>query len=249
MVVSERRSIPSLLATALAVLALAVSATAVAGCSKDEREPAVGATIIDLDGLKVQTISRGPVHPKPGPRLTVLFLHGASFTSRIWDDRGIIDGVVDAGYWAVAADLPGFGRTPKAERPKEEFLAELVEAVAPPGEVVVVSPSKSGEWSLAMLERLPDVPLAGFVGVAPIGITAFERPADAPELPALLIWGEDDQNVPIEKAHELEAKLPGSRLEVVAGAGHAVYDDDPEGFLRVLLPFLAQVLPTIAPRS
>lgn len=233
----------------LVAAACLVSAVGLAGCSEDDREPAEGATIIDLGGLKVQTISRGPSDPEPGPRVTVLFLHGASYTSRIWDDRGILDAVVDAGYWAVAADLPGFGDTPKAERPKEQFLAELVEAVSAPGEVVIVSPSKSGEWSLALLQDDPEVPLAGFVGVAPVGISDFAPPADRPKVPALLVWGEDDENIPLAKADELQAKLPGSRIAVVPGAGHAVYDDDPKGFLKVLLPFLAEVEKTVKPRT
>lgn len=230
-------------------MACLVPSAVLAGCAEDDREPPEGATTIDLEGLMVQTISRGPSDPEPGPRLTVLFLHGASYTSRIWDDRGILDAVVDAGYWAVAADLPGFGDTPKAERPKEQFLAELVEAVSAPGEVVVVSPSKSGEWSLAMLQEQPEVPLAGFVAVAPVGISDFRRPADAPEVPSLLIWGEDDHDVPRAKAEELAAELPGSRLEVVAHAGHAVYDDDPKAFLKVLLPFLAEVEKAVPPRT
>lgn len=236
-------------AAVLVAMACLVASAALAGCSKDERQPPEGATTIDLGGLMVQTISRGPSDPEPGPRLTVLFLHGASSTSRIWDDRGILDAVVDAGYWAVAADLPGFGDTPKAERPKEQFLAELVEAVSAPGEVVVVSPSLSGEWSLALLQRRPEVPLAGFVGVAPVGIPDFRRPADAPEVPSLLIWGADDTEVPAAEAEELAAELPGSRIEVVRGAGHAVYDDDPRAFLEVLLPFLAEVERSVPPRT
>ena len=234
------------LATAVACL---VPTIALAGCSDDGREPPEGATTIDLGGLMVQTISRGPSDPEAGPRLTVLFLHGASYKSRIWDDRGILDAVVDAGYWAVAADLPGFGGTPKAERPKEQFLAELVDAVSAPGEVVVVSPSRSGEWSLALLQERPDVRLAGFVGVAPVGIADFRRPADATAVPSLLIWGEDDTTIPLAQADQLAAELPGSRIEVVPGAGHAAYDDHPKRFLQVLLPFLAEVERTVPPRA
>ena len=43
----------------------------------------------------------------------MLFLHGQAYSSQIWDDRGILDDVVDAGYRAVAVDLPGRGGTPE----------------------------------------------------------------------------------------------------------------------------------------
>ena len=86
----------------------------------------------------------------------------------------------------------------------------------------------------------PTVPpaLAGFVAVAPVGIDSFRRTADAPALPSLLVWGEHDDVIPRSQADVLAAQLPGSRLEVIPGASHAPYDDEPDAFADVLLPFL-----------
>jgi 3-oxoadipate enol-lactonase len=68
----------------------------------------------------------------------------------------------------------------------------------------------------------------------------------APELsrmtvPTLLIVGSEDIVMPPD-AMELSHKLiPGSRLEVVADAGHSVYFEQPEIFNRLVLDFLSHV--------
>jgi pimeloyl-ACP methyl ester carboxylesterase len=39
-------------------------------------------------------------------------------------------------------------------------------------------------------------------------------------LPSLLIWGAQDVRSPVAVAHDLEARLAGSRLVVLQGSGH-----------------------------
>jgi pimeloyl-ACP methyl ester carboxylesterase len=56
-------------------------------------------------------------------------------------------------------------------------------------------------------------------------------------VPTLIIVGEQDQ--PFLAACEYMAKkVPGARLEIIAGAGHSSNLDQPEAFNRVLLDFL-----------
>src|SRR5690606_15433728 len=53
--------------------------------------------------------------------------------------------------------------------------------------------------------------------------------------PALLVYGEKDEEVPLAVAHAAMAELPeGARLVVVPGAGHFPFLDDPDGFLDAL---------------
>lgn len=205
------------------------------GCSKD-RAPAAGATTLDGD---VSAIVRGP-SAEDAP-LTVLFLHGASYSSRIWDDRGILDDVAAEGYRAVAVDLPGYGDTPDDGPGDEEWLKGVIDGLGGPEKVVVVSPSMSGDYSLSYLGYLPDEQLSGFVAVAPVGIEQFLRPPDAPSVPTLLVWGSDDDLIPISQAKALQEQLPGSELEVIEGGSHAPYDDHPDEFTALLIGFLEQL--------
>jgi 3-oxoadipate enol-lactonase len=58
-------------------------------------------------------------------------------------------------------------------------------------------------------------------------------------VPTLVITAEDDRTIaPANQARLLA--IPGSRQVVIAGAGHGVTAERPEGFNQVLLTFLAQ---------
>jgi abhydrolase domain-containing protein 14 len=232
----------------LALTAALLLVVAGAGCSSSVKESggARGAATITTDGVAWHAIERGP----KTARHTVLFLHGAAYTSRIWDQRGILDAVAKHGERAVAVDLPGSGDTPT--RPTNDtrntssvsegtLLRGLIEKLGGPERVVVVSPSASGRYSLGYLAQYPSDRLAGFVAVAPVGISDFHRPADAAKVPALLVWGAKDTSIPFTNAAVLQRQLPGSRIEQIPGAGHAAYDDAPKAFDALLLPFLASL--------
>jgi pimeloyl-ACP methyl ester carboxylesterase len=47
------------------------------------------------------------------------------------------------------------------------------------------------------------------------------------DLPAMIVWGEDDAWIPVDRAHRLKSLIPGSRLHVVPGAGHLIQLDAP----------------------
>jgi pimeloyl-ACP methyl ester carboxylesterase len=61
----------------------------------------------------------------------------------------------------------------------------------------------------------------------------------ATRLPVLLIWGEGDRLLPLERAREALDRLPGARLVVIEGAGHAPQSERPDAFNRALEDFLA----------
>lgn len=56
--------------------------------------------------------------------------------------------------------------------------------------------------------------------------------------PTLLLWGEADRLVPRAYAKEFAGRLADTRLEVVAGAGHAPQLEQPEATARVVSQFL-----------
>jgi dienelactone hydrolase len=99
----------------------------------------------------------------------------------------------------------------------------------------------SGRFSLAMLTEHPEIGLAGYVPIAPVGTDTVDRGPDAPPVSALILYGEDDDAYTDERAARLVEQLGADPADVVviADGSHAAYDDEPEAFLDALLPFLA----------
>jgi non-heme chloroperoxidase len=62
---------------------------------------------------------------------------------------------------------------------------------------------------------------------------------DAIAAPTLLVWGDQDAFVPESDQDTLLAAIPGSRLEVYRGAGHAVHWEEPARFAVDLAAFVA----------
>jgi pimeloyl-ACP methyl ester carboxylesterase len=58
------------------------------------------------------------------------------------------------------------------------------------------------------------------------------------DLPVLICWGADDTWIPVAKAHELAAAIPGARLRLIEGSGHLVQEDAPAPLTAALLGFL-----------
>lgn len=60
------------------------------------------------------------------------------------------------------------------------------------------------------------------------------------EMPKLLIWGSDDQTIPISEAETLINLMPTIEYQVIEGAGHVPSMEMPEAFNEVLLNFLKE---------
>jgi pimeloyl-ACP methyl ester carboxylesterase len=58
------------------------------------------------------------------------------------------------------------------------------------------------------------------------------------DMPVTVCWGADDTWVPVERGHELAARIPGARLRIIPGAGHLVPEDQPAELTAALLEFL-----------
>jgi len=57
-------------------------------------------------------------------------------------------------------------------------------------------------------------------------------------IPALIIWGEDDNSNPLSQGEKLQKLLPNSTLTVIPKAGHVSNTDEPQLFNQVALEFL-----------
>jgi pimeloyl-ACP methyl ester carboxylesterase len=57
--------------------------------------------------------------------------------------------------------------------------------------------------------------------------------------PVALLWGVEDQWIPVARGRELAAMIPGCRLTEIPGCGHLVQEDAPEAIVAAALRFFA----------
>jgi pimeloyl-ACP methyl ester carboxylesterase len=55
--------------------------------------------------------------------------------------------------------------------------------------------------------------------------------------PTLLLWGENDLDIPLADGERLHAEIPGSRLIVFLNCGHIPHEEYPEAFTNVVTDF------------
>ena len=59
--------------------------------------------------------------------------------------------------------------------------------------------------------------------------------------PVLILWGEEDEWIPVERGRRLHALIPGSELQLVPDAGHFLQDDAPDAVAEHLARFFRRV--------
>lgn len=62
-------------------------------------------------------------------------------------------------------------------------------------------------------------------------------------IPVLLVWGSKDRVVDLESAEVLAQQVDALRTEVIGGAGHLPYEEEPQEFSRIVLDFLGKYSP------
>ncbi|XP_068109117.1 putative protein-lysine deacylase ABHD14B isoform X2 [Hyperolius riggenbachi] len=182
--------------------------------------------------------------PPQAPKAFVLLLHGIRFSSQTWLELGTLVKLANAGYRAVAIDLPGLGRSSAATAPSPlgepappSFLQEVLAGLnlAP---AVIISPSLSGMYSLSFLLSNPNS-VAAYVPVAPICTDKFSaQDYGHIQVPTLIVYGDKDEQLGEISLRNLK-NLPNHKEFCMKGAGHACYLDDPDTWHCGLLEFLA----------
>jgi pimeloyl-ACP methyl ester carboxylesterase len=57
-------------------------------------------------------------------------------------------------------------------------------------------------------------------------------------LPALIIWGENDPTFPVKYAKEFNSRIQNSKLELIPECGHTVTIEQPQRFCELMIDFL-----------
>jgi haloalkane dehalogenase len=57
-------------------------------------------------------------------------------------------------------------------------------------------------------------------------------------VPTLLLWGAEDEFAPVAGARRFKREIPGAELVVVEGAGHFVFDQQPQHCIDEIAAFL-----------
>jgi pimeloyl-ACP methyl ester carboxylesterase len=65
----------------------------------------------------------------------------------------------------------------------------------------------------------------------------ISRDAHLIRQPTLLLWGENDIEIPLADGERLHAEIPGSRLIVFLNCGHLPHEEYPEAFTKVVAGF------------
>ena len=112
----------------------------------------------------------------------------------------------------------------------------------------------SGEWAPLYHEngpeRLPGPELGDYTEL-PINDAArlradswdadrISREAHSISQPTMVMWGENDREVPLRDGERLHREIPASRFIVFRECGHIPHEEYPERFIEVVTDFCAQ---------
>jgi haloalkane dehalogenase len=60
------------------------------------------------------------------------------------------------------------------------------------------------------------------------------------EVPALILWGQQDEFLPLDYATRFAEQIPGSKLVLLEGVRHFLFEDEPERCAQEVIDFLRQ---------
>jgi len=187
---------------------------------------------VDIDGSKIHYIEAGNGTP-------FLFVHGARFNARTYEESGTIDVVSGSGFRAISIDFPGYGKSENMDINLSDFIAKFIDAMKlEPG--VVLGASMGGEAVVGFAVKYPEkfkaLVLAGAVGVSEYE-DQLNKIADKP---MLLMWGKNDMVSPVTN-YQLLMKYNKNAEFYNVGRQHACYLDDNKSFNEHIEEFLKKI--------
>jgi len=68
----------------------------------------------------------------------------------------------------------------------------------------------------------------------------YQRKLAALEVPTLILWGQQDEYLPLDYASRFAREIPGSKLVLLEGVRHFLFEDEPERCAKEVIEFLRQ---------
>jgi len=178
-----------------------------------------------------------------GSGVPVIFLHGYSYTSAVWERISVLDLLQEKKVPFLALDMP-YGAHSSCRphsRSVESNIAvvkEALQAVFDSAMPILVGASLGAHIALQFAARFPvkGLLLVGAVRVLDETLTkAYSRFM----FPVRLVIGSEDNIASEEELRTLASKLPDGKVTVYEGQGHSAYLGDAGRFKRDLLELCA----------
>lgn len=169
----------------------------------------------------------------------IVFLHGYSFTSDVWQRTGVTELLKEKQVPFLALDMPYGAKSDCKPRSRDvevnvavvhEALHTMFSSEAP----VVVGASVGGHMALQYAARFP---VKGLMLLAPVRVLEEPLTKAYPQFkfPVRIIIGSEDRVASLEELKNLADKLPDAKITVYQNEGHAAYVARPDRFKRDLL--------------
>ncbi len=181
------------------------------------------------------------------PAVDLIFLHGKSFKAQTWIDLKPWEYLSKEGIKGIYLDIPGWGNSEPNDKydvssPDYSGMSKFIEDFTDYlglKKFYLLGASFSVpfvlRYALDKPEKVQKLILVG--GVFAKGI---ENKLQKINIPALIIYGENDTVVGLEPAEKYSKILPINKKIIVKGARHPLYLDKPNEFFEHLVEFIKE---------
>lgn len=180
------------------------------------------------------------------PKDTMLLLHGKSFSAETWSSIGMPGRVNSMGMNYFAVDYPGWGESegnndfyPATKKYSNAtvFIEKFAENLGI-RRFSILGASFSGPFVVSYASKHPES-VSSLILVGPVWSDDLSQESSIIRSPVLILYGENDDLIPIESFVKYSNSIKGSTLRAIRRAGHALYLDNQEEFFVELEKFLS----------
>lgn len=228
-------------------------------------EPQIGALVAECRCIAIDFRGFGDSRAAPPFTVDRYADDVAAVMDALQIERAVVVGLSLGGYVAFALWRRHRSRIralvlsdTRASADSEEVLARrraLIETAKTQGPTAVANAQIAGLMGKSTRDKRPDIYDAMHRMMAQTGVDGIvggleamiARPDSTPtlatiDMPTLVVVGEEDVITPPKEARKICEGIPGSRIEVLRGAGHLANVERPAAFNTVVSEFLGTLL-------